>query len=222
MFLARLSVIGAILLVLAACGGTSGPGVSSGGSLDNGRTIFNEGWNGRQSCATCHTLEAAGPTAIGKVGPNLDDAFRGSREQGFEESTFQQVVRQQIAYPGIGLSMPADLVEGQDADDVAHFVAHCAANTVDPACKPQGGGGKITAMDGNQIFVDAGCASCHTLAAANATGTVGPNLDQAKPPKDRVVDRVTNGKGVMPSFKDRLSEQQIQAVADFVSQNAGK
>ena len=133
MRLAGLSVLLGTILALAACG----PGISRGGNLDNGRTIFNEGWNGRQSCASCHTLEAAGPQAVGKLGPNLDDAFRGAREQGFEESTFQQVVRVQIAYPGIGLKMPADLVEGQAADDVAYFVAHCSANTVDPACKPQ-------------------------------------------------------------------------------------
>jgi mono/diheme cytochrome c family protein len=51
---------------------------------------------------------------------------------------------------------------------------------------------------------------------------VGPNLDQAKPDEELVVDRVTNGQGAMPSFKDSLSEDQIQAVADFVSRNAGK
>ena len=64
--------------------------------------------------------------------------------------------------------------------------------------------------------------SCHTLAAANATGTVGPNLDEAKPSADLVVERVTNGAGVMPSFKGQLSEKQIQDVAAYVSQNAGK
>jgi mono/diheme cytochrome c family protein len=220
---AGLSVLlGTIAVVLAACGGTSGPGISSGGSLDNGRTIFNEGWSGGQSCASCHTLEAAGPLAVGKIGPDLDNAFRGAREQGFEESTFQQVVREQIAYPGIGLGMPADLVQGQDADDVAYFVARCAANTDDPACKPQEGGGQIAATDGKEIFASAGCASCHTLAAAGATGAVGPNLDESRPALDLVVDRVTNGQGGMPPFEDRLSEEQIQAVAEFVSQSAGK
>src|SRR5881394_2310906 len=68
----------------------------------------------------------------------------------------------------------------------------------------------------------AGCFGCHTLKDAGATGTVGPNLDQRKPSQSRVVDRVTNGKGVMPSFKSKLTPQQIQAVAKYVSSVAGK
>jgi mono/diheme cytochrome c family protein len=60
------------------------------------------------------------------------------------------------------------------------------------------------------------------LADAGTSGTVGPNLDDAKPPKDLVVQRVTNGQGAMPSFKDSLDAAQIQAVADYVSSAAGK
>ncbi len=71
------------------------------------------------------------------------------------------------------------------------------------------------------MFASAGCASCHTLADAGATGTIGPNLDAASPSADLVVERVTNGQGVMPSFKDTLSEQQIQDVAAYVSSVAG-
>jgi mono/diheme cytochrome c family protein len=74
------------------------------------------------------------------------------------------------------------------------------------------------AAAGKQIFETAGCASCHTLADAGATGTVGPNLDEAKPPHDLVVERVTNGKPPMPPFKGQLSEQQIQDVAAYVVQ----
>ena len=65
------------------------------------------------------------------------------------------------------------------------------------------GGG---AVDGKAIFAEAGCGGCHTLEAAGATGTVGPNLDDAKPSKELVIDRVTNGKGVMPPFKDSYSD----------------
>jgi len=75
---------------------------------------------------------------------------------------------------------------------------------------------------GKRVFLTAGCVSCHTLKAAGATGTVGPNLDEAKPPASLVVDRVTNGKSVMPSFKGQLSPQQIQDVAAFVSTSAGQ
>jgi mono/diheme cytochrome c family protein len=71
---------------------------------------------------------------------------------------------------------------------------------------------------GKQVFESAGCKSCHTLKDAGATGTVGPNLDQAKPPLDLVIDRVTNGKGVMPSFSGQLSEKQIADVAAYVVQ----
>ncbi|MEP7225287.1 MAG: cytochrome c, partial [Actinomycetota bacterium] len=65
--------------------------------------------------------------------------------------------------------------------------------------------------DGKSIFT-ASCGSCHTLADAGTEGAIGPNLDEAKPPKALVVDRVTNGQGVMPSFADSLDAQQIEAV----------
>jgi mono/diheme cytochrome c family protein len=75
---------------------------------------------------------------------------------------------------------------------------------------------------GKAVFASAGCANCHTLKAAGASGTVGPNLDQKKPPLQLVVQRVTNGKRGMPSFKGQLTPAQIRAVAAFVAQNAGK
>ena len=75
---------------------------------------------------------------------------------------------------------------------------------------------------GKQVFETAGCKGCHTLKDAGATGTVGPNLDEKKPPAALVVDRVTNGKGVMPSFSGQLSAKQIADVAAYVSSVAGK
>jgi mono/diheme cytochrome c family protein len=82
-------------------------------------------------------------------------------------------------------------------------------------------GGKGEAAAGKEVFASAGCGSCHTLADAGAGGSVGPNLDQAKPPYDLVVDRVTNGRGAMPAFKGQLDEKQIQDVAAYVSSAAG-
>jgi cytochrome c6 len=71
---------------------------------------------------------------------------------------------------------------------------------------------------GKAVFTgSAGCTGCHTLADANATGTVGPNLDTLKPSYDAVVKQVTNGGGVMPPFKGTLTEQQIKDVAAYVS-----
>jgi cytochrome c6 len=78
------------------------------------------------------------------------------------------------------------------------------------------------AAAGKTVFETAGCTSCHTLKAANAHGTVGPNLDDKKPPAALVVDRVTHGKGVMPPFAGQLTPKQIADVAAFVSSSAGK
>jgi cytochrome c6 len=83
---------------------------------------------------------------------------------------------------------------------------------------PAGGEGDPAA--GKEVF-GANCASCHTLADAGSTGTVGPNLDESQPSLELAVDRVTNGQGAMPSFADTLSEQQIQDVAAYVSTAAG-
>ena len=77
------------------------------------------------------------------------------------------------------------------------------------------------AAAGKQVFESAGCVACHTLADAGSTGTVGPNLDDAKPPATLVVTRVTEGAGAMPSFKDKLTDEQIQDVAAYVSSVAG-
>jgi mono/diheme cytochrome c family protein len=74
---------------------------------------------------------------------------------------------------------------------------------------------------GAKIFTSAGCTGCHTLAAAHSTGTVGPNLDQAKPDYRKATARVTLGKGVMPSFKGRLSDQEIANVAAYVVKSTG-
>jgi sulfite dehydrogenase len=76
---------------------------------------------------------------------------------------------------------------------------------------------------GAKIFASAGCIGCHTLAAAHATGTVGPNLDTVTPKPDYrlATARVTLGKGVMPSFKGQLTDQQIADVAAFVVKATG-
>jgi mono/diheme cytochrome c family protein len=85
-----------------------------------------------------------------------------------------------------------------------------------------GGNAEGDATAGKEVFTAQGCGGCHTLAAAGSTGNIGPNLDDAMPDFALVVDRVTNGQGVMPSFKDSLSEQQIKDVAAFVSSSAGQ
>jgi mono/diheme cytochrome c family protein len=82
-----------------------------------------------------------------------------------------------------------------------------------------GGGAPKTVGDptaGKAVFTSAGCSGCHTLKAAGATGTVGPNLDQLKPAEDVVKNQVIHGGGPMPAFKGKLSDKQIQDVAAFV------
>jgi cytochrome c6 len=70
---------------------------------------------------------------------------------------------------------------------------------------------------GKAIFTgSAGCSGCHTLKDAGAHGTIGPNLDQLKPPEARIVTQVENGGGPMPAFKNQLSAKQIQDVAAYV------
>ena len=224
-----------LIAALAATGcGTTGLPEADSGDTTRGRELFKE------KCAQCHTLADAGTRGV--IGPNLDDAFRQSRTDGLGDRTIESVVRSQIAYPVEdpptgSPGMPADIVTGEDADSVASYVASVASLPVRPQPGAQagggggsgggtttgdGGGGGGEAADGKAIFAEAGCGSCHTLAAAGTSGTVGPNLDEAKPPKDLVIDRVTNGKGVMPSFKDSYSAEQIAAVADYVSKNAGR
>jgi mono/diheme cytochrome c family protein len=76
--------------------------------------------------------------------------------------------------------------------------------------------------DGAEVFASAGCGGCHTLAAAGTTGNVGPNLDDLQPDAPTVKAQVTNGGGGMPSFSGELSAAEINAVARYVAQNAGR
>jgi mono/diheme cytochrome c family protein len=74
---------------------------------------------------------------------------------------------------------------------------------------------------GKKVFLSAGCTGCHTLADANSHGTVGPNLDQAKPPLSLAVARVTKGAGAMPPFKGQLTDKQIADVTAYVVTKTG-
>jgi mono/diheme cytochrome c family protein len=100
------------------------------------------------------------------------------------------------------------------------------AETTDTGATDTGGtdtgGGEEPQGDpaaGEAIFAEQGCGSCHTLAAAGTSGTIGPNLDDSQPPFELVVDRVTNGAGSMPPFSGTLSPEQIEDVAAYVVQS---
>ena len=87
-----------------------------------------------------------------------------------------------------------------------------------PSTKPAPAKG----ADGAAVFASAGCGSCHTLAAANTSGNVGPNLDDLQPDVATVRDQVEHGGGGMPAFSGDLSADEIDAVARYVSENAGR
>lgn len=102
---------------LAGCG--SAPDFSSA-DVANGKTMF-------AGCGSCHTLADAGTT--GAVGPNLDDSFRAARQAGMHSDQFAGVVHRwiKIAQP----PMPRNIVTGQDAIDVAAYVASVAGRSAD-------------------------------------------------------------------------------------------
>ena len=215
--LAVSGLVAAALAAVAVAAGCGTVGRVETGSAARGKELF------KDKCAQCHALADAGSQS--QVGPDLDAAFRTLRSdapgQGFKESTIREVVRGQIAYPIVdpptdAPGMPANLVTGEDADAVAAYVASVAGvpgkNTGD------GGGGQAAqGNDPEALFSSAGCAGCHALAKAGATGNVGPDLDKSKPTAADAAAQIREGGGGMPAYKDRLSEQQIKALAEFIA-----
>src|SRR2546421_12761508 len=203
--------------MLAACG-TGGPVNEASADKNRGRQLF----SGAGQCAGCHTLAAAGSTAT--IGPNLDAAFAQARAEGFKESAILDIVHDQIKFPGqypvkqsnpdyLTANMPANLVKGQDAVDVAAFVAANAGKQ--GFVQPQ----NVTGTNGKQIFT-LKCGGCHTLKAAGTSGTVGPNLDVLKPPFPIVEHQVINGGAATPAVKGALKDAQSNAAAQYVASHA--
>jgi mono/diheme cytochrome c family protein len=225
----RVGALGAGLAAAAflAAGCGTGGVASAGQRADtqSGQQLFT------QSCGSCHALSAAGTS--GTIGPDLDNAFAASVQEGYPQSAIENIVLDQIRLGSgevatytngklgnfkVQTPMPANIVKGQDAIDVAAYVASVAGQSGFTT----GGGFTSLGTDGAAIFKGAGCAGCHTLAAAGATGTTGPNLDQLKPSTSVVAHQVMVGGGLMPAFQGKLSPAQIQAVAKYVSSSAGK
>ena len=230
---AFLSAICAAGLALALAGCGTG-GYTDGGSQGAGRQSFLD-----STCGDCHALADAGTK--GTIGPNLDDAFAQARADGMTTGTFTQIVAAQIKFPiedtstdQIGMPGPevtlpeCDDVESdafcvanqnQAIDDIAAYVAAVAGTG--RTAPPEEPSEEPVSTDGKSIFT-ANCSQCHALNDAGTTGTIGPDLDDSRPSKELATDRVTNGQGAMPSFKDSLDSQQIEAVAEYVSSAAGK
>jgi cytochrome c6 len=107
-------------------------------------------------------------------------------------------------------------VEKKEAAKPGAVTTTAAATTTGTATTTAPGAAQGDPVAGKAVFASAGCSACHKLKAAGATGTVGPNLDQLKPPYDRVLHQVEVGGGPMPAYKNTLSAKQIQDVAAFI------
>jgi mono/diheme cytochrome c family protein len=218
-----LPAFAALTLVVVAA---SGCGTTTSNE-DRGRALF------VQKCGVCHTLAQAGTTA--QAGPDLDDAFGAAREAGETGSTIEGIVKAQVENPrpstdNPAISMPADIVSGQDLDDVAAYVGTWAG--VPGAAPP-----KVPGGPGAQVFANNGCGGCHTFEAAGSGGVTGPNLDESLTPSDSfaaiekmIVDPnadIVKGypANVMPpDFGETLSKKELEDLIEYLIENspAGK
>ena len=210
--------VGVVAVAMAALLAFAGCDTSENADVDRGRALF------QQKCGTCHTLAEAGTSA--EIGPNLDDSFAAAREDGMDNDTIEGVVQGQIENPRVveegtpdaaRVQMPAEIVTGQDSEDVATYVASVAG--VPGAAPPQ--------LPPNELFTER-CGSCHALAAAGTSGTTGPDLDEALAGKDakfveqQIVDpssNITAGyqDGVMPQdFGQSLTPQDLKGLVKFI------
>jgi mono/diheme cytochrome c family protein len=213
----------AIALPLGACGRDEP-------DLENGKAKFVE------KCGSCHELGRA--ATQGTTGPSLDTSFQTALADGMDRDTIEGIVHQQILYPRSDSKMPAGLVKGDDASDVAAYVGYAAARRGDD----QGAlasAGLAQAKTGEQIFTAAGCAGCHTFGPAGSTGTIGPSLDDlqtaagdrepGKSAEEYVRESLTSPEAflvqgfgnTMPSFEGRLTDEQINALVDYLLQTGG-
>jgi cbb3-type cytochrome c oxidase subunit III len=203
----------ALVAILALSVVASGCGNDSQTDPVNGKTQF------IAKCGSCHTMARA--NTAGTIGPNLDDSFRRARIDGMD-NTIEGVVYEQIKHPSKKLSpdvlnMPANLVEGMNAADVAAYVGLAAGKPgKDTGALAAAGGG----TDGKSMF-KTNCGSCHTLSDAGTSGKVGPNLDTIGDDMARIVQQINNGGGGMPAFKGTLTPAQITMIAKYVSSQDG-
>jgi cytochrome c2 len=223
----------ALALAVAVIPLLSGCGVSAKGNFDRGKQLF------AAKCSTCHALRDAGSTST--VGPNLDAAFGQARASGMDPETIAGVVKDQVENPrpatsNPSVSMPADLLSGTDLDDVASYIGEVAGN-------PNFKGPQLPNLPGALVFSQNNCAGCHTMQAAGASATTGPNLDEVigkaflkgkdnlKTPagiKQAITDpNKTIAPGyppnVMPqTFGQSISPQDLSALVKFLQQCSGK
>ena len=210
--------IGLLSALVAGCGADTSANIS-GGFEDRGRQLFNA------KCGTCHVMAQA--ASQGVQGPNLDTAFASARAVGMDDDTVKGIVKYQVEHPRPsekgypGVSMPADIVTGNDLQDVAAYVARYAGV---PGAKPPVAPGEGA---GAQVYAKNGCGSCHVLAAAQSAGVLGPDLDTNIPDMTRaqieeaiVNPDATKAEGyenaVMPNRYSSLPPQELEELIDFL------
>ena len=220
----RVKAAGLASLGFAVIALFSGCDLQENADTANGRQLFIE------KCGTCHYLKEAGTS--GQVGPDLDAAFANARHEGMDQDTIEGVVLDQIEHPretdpSDPAYMPPMLVEGQDAKDVATYVGGVAGVPgIEPPTAPGGPGG--------QVFANNGCGSCHTFAAAQSAGAVGPDLDEGlqgqsvKEIEQSITDpnaKITQGfqPNIMPeNYEQTIDPKDLKLLVDFLYENAGK
>jgi mono/diheme cytochrome c family protein len=212
--LLALAALAAVALAASGCG-------TSTADEQRGRVLF------VQKCGVCHTMAEAGTTA--QIGPDLDAAFAAARAAGEGGETVEGIVEAQVEFPrpsndNPAASMPADVVTGQDLEDVAAYVGRYAG--VPGAAPPKVAGGP-----GAQVFANNGCGGCHTLAAAESGGTTGPNFDEVLPGQTAamVEKSITDpnsviAKGfpanVMPAdYAQNLTPKELEDLVQFLLQS---
>lgn len=188
------ALLGSAALVTAAagCGGIQFSSQET--DLVAGKQLF------VQRCGSCHILQRAGTKGV--IGPNLDQAFVRSLTDGFDRSTIEGMVHEQIAYPnprGIQIGpdpttpgkpaprsvMPAKLVGGQDARNVAAYVAYAVGKPgKDPGALGTavggGGNGKPIAAKNGTLQIDADPNGQLLYVSKQATAPAGPLQIQSK------------------------------------------
>ena len=201
--------------LLSGCGATTTS--REGADTAGGKELFVE------SCGSCHVMADAGTQ--GEVGPNLDDGFGYTRAQGFEDSTIFEVTLEQMEIPGPPMPEFDDpgtkeYLTEEERVAVAAYVAACAGVIDGKKVSEQCTGG--TGLDAGEtdakaIFTGAGCGSCHALADAGTTGAVGPSLDESDVSMEAALEQIRKGGGGMPAYEGKLTEEQIQALAKYVT-----
>jgi mono/diheme cytochrome c family protein len=220
----RIKSLGLFALGAALVTFVAGCDLNENADTAKGRQLFIE------NCGTCHYLKEAGTS--GQTGPDLDAAFANARNEGMDQDTIEGVVLDQIEHPrstdpSNPSYMPAGIVEGQEAKDVATYVGEVAGVPgIEPPKAPGGPGG--------QVWASNGCGSCHTLAIAGSAGAVGPNLDEVLPGdskamiEESIVDPNKDiAKGFQPNvmpqnYADTIQAKDLKDLVDFLYENAGK